>query len=230
VSLTLDERPILDRIPFFDPRSKRPEFRARNIVGETSYFKRVWTPRKEPLDQGGEGECVGFSCAGELAATPYKYEVDNATGRRIFAGARWIDREEGRYYPEGATVLAGMKACLRGNLFKKYVWNFGIDDTIAWICRRGPVVLGINWYDSMYDPSERGLLSIGGRIAGGHAIMANGYWPGHPDFGDVLVLTNSWGLGWGIRGRGFLPVGDAKRLLSEYGESVGVVDVPLKLT
>lgn len=222
--------PKLDRQVFFDERSKRPEFSARKIVGSTARFKRVWTPRAAgPLDQGAEGACVGFACAGELAATPIKHTVDNATGQRIYKAAQWVDRSEGRYYPEGATVLAGMKACKKGELFGKYVWCFGVDDTIDWIVRRGPVVLGINWYYDMYDPASNGLITIGGGVAGGHAIMANGYWPGHPDFGDVVVLTNSWGKGWGVNGRGFLRVADLRRLLSEDGEAVAPTDLPPKV-
>jgi len=121
-----------------------------------------------------------------------------------------------------------MKAIQRGKYISKYGWCFGIDDTIDWIVRRGPVVLGINWYDQMYETSPDGLITVGGQIVGGHAIMANGYWPGHPKFGDVLVLTNSWGKVFGINGRGYLPVESASRLLSEDGEVAAPTDIPIR--
>ena len=120
-----------------------------------------------------------------------------------------------------------MKACQRAKYFTKYGWCFGIDDTINWIIRRGPVVLGINWYESMYETTKQGLIMVDGPIAGGHAIMANGFWPAHPTFGDILVLTNSWGRGWGLGGRGYLPIESAQRLLSEDGEVAAPTDFPL---
>jgi hypothetical protein len=162
--------------------------------------------------------------AGELAAKPHSFPVSNETGRKIFAAARSIDMSEGRNFPDGATVIAGAKACQRAEFFRSYGWNFGIDDTINWIVRRGPVVFGINWYESMYETDSKGLITVDGPIVGGHAIMANGFWPNHPRFGDVLVLTNSWGRSWGIAGRGYLPVESADRLLKEDGESLAIVD------
>lgn len=221
-------RPKVDTRFFKDPRSR--EYGTRSLVGRTARYKRVWTTRKEPLDQGQEGACVGFSIAGELAAKPVSYEVTDSTGRKIFAAAQAVDREEGRNFPDGATVLAGMKATQRAKYFSKYGWCFGIDDTINWIIRRGPVVLGINWYDSMYETTASGLIEVGGPIVGGHAIVANGFWPAHPTFGDVLVLTNSWGRAWGLSGRGYLPVESAKRLLAEEGEVAAPTDFPIRAT
>jgi hypothetical protein len=153
------ERPILDLRFHKDPRSR--SYRARDEVARTARFKRVWTTRKAgPLDQGREGECVGFACAGELAAKPAAFTVTDETGRKIFAAARSIDLSEGRDFPDGATVIAGLQACRRANYFLKFLWCFGIDDTINWIVRRGPVILGIPWYDGMYDPDTRGLLRV----------------------------------------------------------------------
>lgn len=219
------DRPVLDLQFHKDPRSRG--YAARDVVGKTARFKRVWTTRKDPLDQGDEGACVGFSCAGELAAKPAAYQVTNETGLKIYDAARDIDASEGRIYPEGATILAGMKACNRARFFSKYVWCFGIDDTINWIVRRGPVVLGINVYTSMFRPSPQGLWSISGNLEGGHAIMANGFWPNHPQFGDVLVLTNSWGKNWGVGGRCYLPIEAAVRLLKEDGEVAAPTDFPI---
>lgn len=215
--------PVLDLQFHKDPRSR--SFAARDIVPTTARFKRVWTTRKQgPLDQGNEGACVGFSCAGELAAKPAAFEVDNETGRKIYAAARAVDESEGRHYDAGATVIAGLQACRKAKYFSKFVWCFGLDDTINWIVRRGPVIMGINVYTSMFRPSPEGLWTISGRLEGGHAILANGFWPAHPKFGDVLVLTNSWGADWGVNGRCYLPLEAATRLLNEDGEVAAPTD------
>lgn len=223
--MTSPRRPVLDLQFHKDPQSRN--FATRSIVAVTPRFKRVWTTRKDPLDQGDTGHCVGFACAGELAAKPTSYAVQNTTGDKIFYAAQAIDQSEGRIYDDGATVLAGMKACQRAQYFSKYGWCFGKDDVINWLVRKGPVVLGINWYESMFHPVS-GLLTVGGGLAGGHAIMANGYWPKHPQFGDVLVLTNSWGKSWGVNGRAYLPVEALDRLLKEDGEAAAPTDFPIR--
>jgi hypothetical protein len=221
------DRPILDLQFHKDPRSR--SFAARDEVARTARFKRVWTARRDgPLDQGREGACVGFSCATELAAKPAAFEVTNQTAMKIYNAARDFDASEGRNYPDGATVIAGLQVCRRANYFSKFVWCFGIDDSINWVVRKGPTIWGINWYDGMYDPDADGLLRVGGSIVGGHAIMCNGFWPAHPKFGDVLVFTNSWGKSWGINGRAYLPVEDAIRLLSEDGEVAAPTDFPAR--
>lgn len=218
-------RPVLDVHFHKDERSRN--FMTRSIVPSTARFKRVWTTGRDPLNQKTDGHCVGFACAGELAAKPASYAVSDSTGHKIFYAAQAVDRSEGRNYSDGATVLAGMKACQRANYFAKYGWCFGIDDTINWVVRRGPVILGINWYEEMFKPNAGGLLTVGGEIAGGHAIMANGYWPKHPLFGDVIVVTNSWGKDWGLNGRAYLPVESLDRLLKEDGESAAPTELPV---
>lgn len=224
--MTTPDRPVVDLQFHKDPRSRA--YGTREALGSTARFKRVWTTRREgPLDQGQEGESVGFACAGELAAKPAVYPVTDETGRKIFAAARAVDQSSGRYYRSGATLLGGLKACRAAFYFSTFLWCFGIEDTIDWIVRRGPVIMGIPWYESMYRPTKQGLLNVEGPIAGGHAIMANGYWPAHPTYGDILVLTNSRGKGWGLYGRCYLPVASAARLLQEGGEVAAPTDYPI---
>lgn len=224
--------PLVDRQVFFDPRSKNPEYKARNLVGPTARFRRIWKSRSEPLMQSEQdGACVGFACATLLAATPIKHIVSNASAYSLFQRAVAVDEREGRNFEYGATILAGMKACKELGLFRKYVWNFGIEDTIDWIIRRGPVILGINWDEGFnHANSENPLLEPIGEITGGHALVATGFWPSHPSYGDVLVLTNSFGPNWGNRGRAFLPIEVATQLLAENGESVAPTELPPRRT
>jgi hypothetical protein len=216
--------PILDRIPHFDERSR--QFPVRSLF-EGKFLaprKRVWRPTLEPLDQGSEGACVGFAWAGELGATPIQHTVDDDYARVLYAQARTQDRAMGNYWPEGASVLAGAKAAQARGLISRYHWAFGILDVRDTIIRKGPVVLGVNWYESMYYPEPMPstgmpLVRVEGSVIGGHAILCNGYIPNHREYGDVYVLRNSWGPGWGVNGSAVIRSADLIRLLAENGEA-----------
>lgn len=210
--------PKLDRIPHFDERSRN--YGVRSLFGTAAPVRRrrVWRVREVPLDQGQEGACVGFAWAGELAATPVQDQVSDAYARDLYVKARAEDRDMGNFWPEGASVLAGVKALVAEGKVSKYYWAFGADQVIDTLVRKGPVVLGINWYDGMYSP-RLDLCEVSGAVVGGHAIMCNGYIPNHRDYGEVVVLTNSWGPLWGTNGSAFLRVTDLDRLLREDGEA-----------
>lgn len=211
--------PVLDRIPFQDDRSRG--FGVARVLKSAVPVrrKRVWTPRSTPLDQGREGACVAFGWSGELAATPQRHIVDDASALRLYERVRAQDRAMGNNFSAGATVLAGAKACKADGTITAYHWAFGLNDVIAALVSKGPVILGINWYESMYETEAGGLVRVGGQLVGGHCIMANGFWPNHPQHGDVVVWTNSWGKDYGINGTGFIRTADLELLLHEQGEA-----------
>lgn len=217
-------RPTLDRLPHFDEQSRQYPIRSL-IPRNVTRAKRIWTmPPNFPLDQGSEGACVGFGWSGELSSTPVRIATSNASALSLYQKARAQDRAMGNNWSEGASVLAGAKACVKDGTVKSYRWAFGIDDVIDSLVTKGPVVLGINWYDSMYETTSEGLVTIDGPIVGGHCIITNGYWPAHPKFGDCILWTNSWGKSYGINGQGFIRVDDLNTLLKQDGEAVAAVD------
>lgn len=223
--------PKLDRIAHFDERSRQYPVRAL-LSGDIRRTKRVWKVRAVPLDQGREGACVGFGWSAELASTPIIRPVDNQYALDLYRRAQAEDRAMGHNYPEGASVLAGAKACARSGLVTAYHWAFGVEDVIAALVRKGPVVLGINWYEGMYRtrvlPEGAHLVEVGGELAGGHCIVANGYLPAYAGLGEVVVLTNSWGAAWGDRtGSALLRRVDLERLLREDGEACVATEAPV---
>lgn len=222
--------PKLDRIANFDERSRDYGVRAL-FATPVVRRKRVWKVRPAPLDQGREGACVGFGWSAELASTPIQHQVDNGSAFELYRQAQAEDRAMGHRWPEGASVLAGAKACAKQGLVVRYHWAFGVDDVLDALVRKGPVVLGINWYDGMYTtrPLHEGahVVQVSGRIVGGHCILANGYLPDYPGIGEAVVLTNSWGAGWGDRtGSALLRRADLERLLAEQGEACVATDGP----
>lgn len=210
----------LDRIPFFDDRSRNFSVKSLFSNQEVNTRKRrIWTTIKTPLDQGREGACVGFGWAHELGATPKPYQVDNARALDFYNLSRIEDRTMGNNWSEGASVLAGAKAISKLNLITRYHWAFGVRDVLQTLIRKGPVIIGVNWYESMYSTSSAGLVHIGGDLVGGHCLMVSGWWPDHPMFGDCFVWQNSWGFDYGVNGVGFIRFGDLDRLLRENGEA-----------
>lgn len=82
------------------------------------------------------------------------------------------------------------------------------------------MVLGIDWYNDMFDPDADGLLHVTGGVAGGHAILANGVSLKRRQ----VRLENSWGVNWGVDGHAYLGFDDLGTLLAGDGEAC----VPVK--
>src|SRR5574338_684765 len=224
----------LGRIEQFDARSRG--FAAIDLISTPELRSYTW--RCDVYnDQGYEGACVGFAWSHELSARPKVYPVGPDVARSIYYRARQLDPWPGEDY-EGTSVLAGVKAVQEMTgaegkpLIGEYRWAFGIEQAVRVIGRRGPVVLGINWYNNMFDTDGNGFLHPTGGIAGGHAILAYGVkcvWIDkyNPDrtFNNLNVdksfvkLHNSWGTGWGIGGNAKITVRDLDFLLRDNGEA-----------
>lgn len=211
----------LARLPQFDKRSKK--FPIRAVIENDTPRSYTWSCKKW-LDQGTEGACVGFSLAHELAARPVI--VDKVTPKfareSIYWEAQKIDEWAGGSYPgarpvyEGTSVLSGVKIVQKLGYVPEYRWAFGLEDLILAIGRKGPAVLGINWYENMFDTDAKGYVKVGGEIAGGHAILCNGVNIKNKYF----ILHNSWGQDWGVNGEAKISWDDMDRLLNEGGEAV----------
>jgi hypothetical protein len=217
----------LDWVPRFDERSKQYPIRG---VMKTSVRRRnkLWTPGPI-IDQGNEGACVGFGWTDEVLAAPVPVDLTRvkkdvprdptAFALAAYNRAKEIDEYEGVDY-EGTSVLAGAKVMGEYGLVKEYRWAFGINDVVDAVLAKGPVVLGIYWYDSMYD-APGGVLTVKGPIVGGHCLTAVGYTVKSPRLNgeDGVVLQNSWGPTWGINGLAEIRVNDLAKLLDNDGEA-----------
>lgn len=215
--------PRLDCLPQFDERSR--EYPIRALVSEQKPLRsRGWMCRTW-LDQGQDGACVGFSWTHELAAAPIPIdEVDENFARGIYHDAQMIDEWPGTDYP-GTSVLAGAKVISSRGYMSEYRWAFGVEDALRAIGYQGPVVVGIPWYDSMFEPRPSGLLEVspdGGDDR--HAILVRGVslkarLKGEPGPMELVRLHNSWGKDWGpLDGSCYLRVDDFGRLLESKGE------------
>lgn len=225
---------ILDWKYAHDPRSRN--FLAVAGLENFELRSRVWNCNAW-LDQGREGACVGFGWSHELCAYPKPFMVDDTFAQQIYHRARQLDDEPGENY-EGTSVLAGIKAVQEYTnskglpLIGEYRWAYGVHDVVKTIAHRGPVVLGIDWYENMYDPDENNFIHAEGPIAGGHCILANAFafrkmdpdGPATYDNIDMhrsrVRLHNSWGKDWGVNGESRISLVDLEKLLEHsYGEA-----------
>lgn len=217
----------LDWQPRFDERSKN--YPVRGILKKRVPRKNVLWVAGPILDQKAEGACVGFGWTAEALATPFvvnlkaiPYKVPGTPqpfARYVYASAKTIDEYPGEDY-EGTSVLAGAKVMQSLSTIASYSWAFSVDDVIDALIQSGPVVLGINWYEGMYE-APNGILTISGDHVGGHCILAIGYTMSSDKFGGKpsITLQNSWGKKWGIKGIAEISVDDLAKLLAEQGEA-----------
>lgn len=217
----------LDWKPRFDEKSKN--YPVRGILQKRVPRKNVLWVAGPILDQKAEGACVGFGWTAEALATPFVVNLKTIPfkvprtpqpfARYVYESAKVVDEYPGENY-EGTSVLAGAKVMQGLQTIASYSWAFSVDDVIDALIQKGPVVLGINWYEGMYE-APNGVLSVTGKQVGGHCILAIGYTIASPKFGGKpsITLQNSWGKNWGINGLAEISVDDLTKLLKEQGEA-----------
>lgn len=221
-------RPGLGRRVEFDERSRQYPIRA--LAGDHApYTRRWWIPSRAPvLDQGAEGACVGFGVTNELRCEPIPaLNLDARYAREsIYWPAQQIDSWPGGDYPgadpitEGGTsVLAGVKVAAAAGWYREYRWAFGEEDLARAISHVGPAILGLPWYEGMFDPDRDGYLNPGGAVAGGHCVLAIGINTRRDQGRGAYVIYNSWGPDWGDRGRAWITRAAMAVLLAQDGEA-----------
>lgn len=189
--------------------------------------KKLWTISSAHLDQGPTGTCVGHGWRNFLRCLPIQTTAKKPSAYDIYRDAvlldPWSDNDDEHSLPDGdpdmdsgTTVRAGAKALANRGKLTSYAWAFDLKTATQWVLTKGPVVLGTNWYQSMFSPDAKGLVTIapGSSIAGGHCYL----WRGVDTVTGLARLTNSWGSGWARYGDFYLSLSDLERLILEDGE------------
>jgi hypothetical protein len=202
---------VFDRQREFDEKSRRYPIRAFTLNKKRRGY--TWSVPVH-LDQGSEGACVGFGWAHELAARPYKVTgIDNSAALQLYQEARRVDEWPGEDY-DGTSVLAGAKVAAQHKKIHEYRWAFGEDDLALAVGYKGPAVIGVNWYENMFEPDRDGYLAPSGDLLGGHCVLVYGY-----DASGFYRIWNSWGPSWGQGGTAKVHREDMAYLLSLGGEA-----------
>jgi hypothetical protein len=171
------------------------------------------------------GSCTGTATAQLIntdlfaPARPKGYLTQN-DAIKLYAKATMLDDAPGTFPPDdtGSSGLAVAKAGVQMGYFSAYKHAFGFEKFCAAL-QASPLLIGTNWYPSMTTPSATGLVSIRGRMEGGHEWLALGV-----DYERKQITgLNSWGPGWGKNGRFILSFPVMQRLLAEDGDVVAPI-------
>jgi hypothetical protein len=181
---------------------------------------RYWTPGTKVLDQGTEGACVGFGVVGEAMASPARRPGSDPLAFDVYSAAKRIDEWEGVDY-EGTSVRAGMLVGRERGWWAGFRWAFTMTELRAAL-EEGPVVIGCEWREGMYQTTDEGFVLTHGRVVGGHCLLLTGYSPNYRGSGARYRWRNSWGRGYGVNGNGYIRPEFLEQILFAAGGEAAV--------
>lgn len=209
-----------------DDRSRLYPARAMLPRGVDEIRRKTWG-RYGVYDQGATPHCVAFAGKGVFnSATmrgrvPYRRRANFDTGE-WYAGAQANDEWPGESY-DGTSALGLCRYLAGRGALSEYRWCFGLHDVLLTLSYVGPVMLGVWWYESMFDPDGDGYIEPAGPQVGGHEVELVGVTPPTRNREGFVTLVNSWGRGWGVGGRAKLTWSDLEFLLAQDGDAVVLV-------
>lgn len=210
---------LLGRTHKIDDRDKNYLIENHLLKSQTKKNKKIkvkyWDNNGWWGDQKDTPHCVGYSWAHWLEDGPVEQFgiAPVIEPKLIYENAQKLDEWVGENY-DGTSVRGGVKYLQKMGKVKNYYWGYNLQTLIDTVINVGPVVVGTNWYEKMFEPNKNGLIKIGGNIAGGHAYVINGV-----DLNKkIFRIKNSWGKKWGYFGSAFITFNDMSRLIKEDGE------------
>jgi hypothetical protein len=86
----------------------------------------------------------------------------------------------------------------------------------------GPVVVGIDVRESMFDPLANGDWVVEGNSVGGHCCLVTGYSRDYGRRGPRYRIRNSWGEHWGNNGNVYISPADLDTIVFKSGGEAAV--------
>lgn len=189
-----------------------------------------WTRRAAIFDQGQLGSCTGNAGAGLVGTDASGYtgqtsvtisgnalSVDESLAVQVYSLATQLDDVAGAYPPDdtGSSGIGSAKALVKLGLATGYQHAFSMA-ALNTALQKGPVMIGIEWLNSMFDPNSSGVLQVtkNSGVAGGHEFVVSAYDPAS----GLYRMDNSWGTGWGVGGSAYFKTADLQWLLSQQGD------------
>lgn len=222
-----------------DPRSLRY---AHGVLPKAAVKSVSWTRRIPILDQGQVGSCTGNAATGALGTdsagrtattsvtitaagaaashglfTPGVHKLDEAFAVALYSLATILDGITGQYPPSdtGSTGIGVAKALQALGLAAAYTHAFSIA-ALNSALQTGPVLIGIDWYQSMFDPKADGQIVVdpASGVAGGHELELAAFDASAGEY----EIDNSWAESWGVQGRGYFTTASLTTLLAQQGD------------
>jgi hypothetical protein len=224
--LRLPERPGVGRLGRHVEHDERS--RAYGVVLAPAPLVSVdWKRHCDPYNQGDVGSCTGNAIAGLCMTGPFfrpGVTLTETEALYLYEAATHLDKIPGSFPPNdtGSSGLAAAKAAKRAGLIAGYAHAFGLSQALHALSR-APVITGIDWFNGFDTPvGDAAELRIDGESRGGHEVVLDGI-----DVKAGFVKgTNSWGLGWGNRGRFVMSFKTFGALLKMRGDVVAPVPLP----
>lgn len=201
-----DERDLLHLLP-------RKAAAAENIA------RKIW-PASAVLDQKNTSQCVAYSTRQWLRSSPVRQDMPMSEVE-FYKACQQVDEWPGDDY-DGTSVRAAMKQLVILGFASGYEWAFSIEPILIHLLTKGPVVVGTDWTIDSCDTDRHGYIHFGGNSVGGHAwllIGADRERKNQDGTKGALRMINSWGKGWGNRGRAWVTFDAMDLLLRHDGEA-----------
>jgi hypothetical protein len=194
VQFVPQERSNLGRQKVHDPRSKG--FPVAGVIDRSKWVSkslRVYDPKRNPNQC--HSECTGCAKAMEFNTVGNRVagvvlNMDNA--HEFYHLASTLDPFVGEWPPDdtGSSGIAAAKAAKQLGYGGEYrhVFN-GADGVVQLIQMNRTVNVGTWWYEDMFEPTTKGVITPTGKMVGGHQYLARGY-----DARLDMVIIRCW---WG---------------------------------
>lgn len=242
---------LLGRTLEHDPASRGYEHHIRRITKPRNKTHLLAGPH---LNQADLGSCEGntsaefLNCGMALKNRKLFNDRNPRSGQAsVFAGNKFLTEDQAvdlyskattldndeipGHYPPTDTGTSGngiAKAMRAMGGLQTYNWTFTWDAFLATL-QTQPIMLGLNWYTDMFDTDSKGRVHRGGKVEGGHAILAFSvqFTGSHA---AQVGCTNHWvnddGSIWGVKigkheGCFWISFADLEQLLiHEQGDSL----------
>jgi len=217
----------LGRLPARDDRDNRYLLRSLVPLEAVQRRNKHWALFAGPLDQGNTGTCVEhgwrhWGMAAPVISTKKLARIPQyALYDEMIAIDEWSDNDIDPRREFGTSVRAGARIFQQRGFLTVYGWVFEIETAIDWLVSQGALVFGTNWLQGMNQTDASGFVYDTGRVLGGHCYTAIGW----SETRGAMRFINSWGSGFGEKGRFWMTGETVDRLLRANGEACSSVEL-----